>query len=300
MIQFVLENPDKLIHIITHSIAYECEILRIKLINTDLMNFLIIHTTLPLTLIDIIDSYTNDVINISVSQKIKQQQKQVYVDQYPECGLHQVIHKCFYFNTHSFNSVHYVKYKRIYSHVTPQGSEHNWTSTLSIKNNKAIEHKMFEHSTLFEYPKKYKRRRVILKKIANDTPWFLKISKQLTDKNIKIRDTFDWNIFFDCYINNTNNHYIIDYDKFSIKLCNNGLSMTSKHVSKNYVEECYYNNENDCYNHIMANRNNSKLTQYKIIDHEQLLVMIAINKLLSEIINEQLRNMKISENDIFE
>lgn len=113
--------------------------------------------------------------------------------------------------------------------------------------------------------------------LANPNEYFGKADKfvnnfcNVNDNNCS--NVLNDNVFFNCYSGDTNQY--------------NSLNTNVIRYS-NHVEKCERCKDSTDYNYVFVKKYGPTLIKYKVINHEKLMYIIAVNKLLYDIVNERI------------
>lgn len=310
MTQFILENPDKLIKFINNIDTIQSNFnavldsinVQLKTINPERSNNLILYTMLPLVIIEIINSYVNDEINLCVEQN----RIEYYTDliQYSLSNVTSIPYKYYKFsannsyidnNTYSFQFAQYITNVARSNDCFHQNMSRKSSLHICFTDNNIFEYKNILRLNPFKIKKKrknalgkhwdlhlntkhkkthneYKRRKSHLKTISNDFDKYFANRKSVLDCYF-VRNKIDLIQFFNCFSANTQHqHNIIESESRSNK---------DKIL---VIEKCKYDNELKYYNYVSLGYSTIKMAQYKINNHEMMTNVISIIKLLYDTI----------------
>lgn len=150
-----------------------------------------------------------------------------------------------------------------------------------------FERKLFVHRNEQNFVKdiknKYDAERLIFltNAFVNPDKYFTIDKISLNDKYHDIKnphcgDVLNDNIFFNCYSKNTHqNHNMI----------RNNFQNINDDKYFNHVELCKYDENSNNYNYIFVRQYTTKMVKYKVKNHKKMSCIIAINKLLYDIIH---------------
>lgn len=293
MTQFIFEHSDALTNFINDSqdisqiidMHSEEQKIQIKSINLERLNKIILHTTLPQVLIEIIDSYVNDKINLYVSRHFQ------YQDPEQRLHVHFVCHindASIDFDTYIFNEVCCCikfKHNEINNGYSSSLNFHHYNHYTYAHNTiECYEYKTFTYNLVLVNRYEYKYQDARLKEIfENHDKHFCKCKNPCDPNYVQDCHSLDLNLFFNCYSKNSqqlNNE--IKHDSPSIKIQNDESYV---------VENCKYYNDSEYYKQARVTPYTTKLAQFKIINHVKLTNTIAIYKLLFETINTQMKQI---------
>lgn len=300
MTQFILECPNELINYIDNIDITKCNTskhlnIQLTMINPKCLNVFMTQTIFPTALIEIINEYICDKFEMQVIRNCCE------VIKWKDCND---IHAHFYlsldnaninFNTYSFDTTYCIKNNCVSNKVCYK----------SLIQSRISDDDVVKIDIFYRY---YKSMNVHachneLKIILEDPDTYFNDNKDRTYKDkiysyendFECFDTVDTNLFFNCYFskrtNNSNDTYygnnIIENDLLSVKLCKNcALGTISASASA-----CKYYEKDDCYKQIVVGKFNAEMIQYTVLNHEKLMTIIGINKLLFEIINKQMKQI---------
>lgn len=303
---FVIENLDDLTkyisNIYTKDIAYNNINIRLKSVNLKQMNLLRKQTMLPLVIINIIDSYMIDEINVCVYRYIskiqnvnnrKLREQNVHIDY-----IFVIKNSTINFDTYSFQSLCCIRFNRFRQNdwpaIRPDILTYESLLNSRVCDNDIIEHKSFKYLRKRDKDtvEKYKSRHAFLKKVSvRPDKYFIDCIVPNSEFR-KCRDMADCNLFFNCYVQTTqqdNNEFKIDHDTPGIKIIRK---------NKYTIEKCKYYKETDCYKQFSVNECQARMTQYKVINPKKFMNVLVINKLLYETVNTQMKNICIDNEKV--
>lgn len=278
MTQFVLECPEELIDFVTNNYTILC--VKIKHINLEVLSIIANNTPLSKVLITIIDSYVADII---IMQIIKEIIEEPYFNDSKRSHTHFSFimnNSIINFDTYSFRFMCCIKFEcQINCFLQNNGYESSlyiaYIGTYSEyvftnQTNDVLNYKIFKHRRSKDrgYEDRCKLFETVIKKFNECC---VKFNGCVEYSNCHCYNAPNFNLIFNHYSQNAQQNYnLIEHD-----------------ANINKCENVTYDIKSDCYNHTHVSRNQINLRQYKIMNHKKFTTIIAINKLLFDVINKQ-------------
>lgn len=287
MAQIVLKHPDKLIQYIDQipikSDPYVKNIIiQLEFINPSCTNILVHQTSLPYILIEIINSYSNELLDIYVDQI---NSGQIDGEYHKHIGFTSIKNN---FLALSFSIVQcfsfwYIKNKGKIEH---RAASNIYNISDSIIEQRFFDKKVSDYANKYSYNiKQYNIKQYNIKQILSNESinWHHK-SKHAINYFVNCTgyDIANHNIFFNKYCEKTNQkHNIIEHNFPNINIDKNNDSVND------IDDDCKFIKNLDCYVQISVKKNRINMIEHKIKNHEKLTDIIAINKLLYDFVEKR-------------
>lgn len=298
MTQFVFKHPNAINNFVNDygNILFKQRFtkniyVQIKSTNLEKLNIITSHTTLPLVLIEIIDSYLCDKFNLHIIQKFVEfyYDKDNDYNQQIHCHfLFYIKNACINFNTYSFDSACCIEFKRDKFNCTYDSS-----SKLYIHNNDVFKYDVCDYARCVPFAeyRELLHKETDLKSIFNNHDKLFTTCRTREYDNYDLCTMPDANLFFNCFSENSQQNYnkIECYSPCITMQSDPNIKMYR--TKTNIIEDCKYDKDSDSYKHGLVDHHIAKLARYKIIDHEKLTIVIAINKLLFETVNTLMKQI---------
>jgi hypothetical protein len=155
----------------------------------------------------------------------------------------------------------------------------------------------FNNKRLFKNKDNYYNMLAFSRKLlSNPQDYFL--DYRLYSNKHKFRELFNFDIFFNSYIRtHFNNNELMDPSEIPQHVTKYNTPNNKQYLhSSCIIEDCDYNIENKCYEHVRVKERVSRLIKHYVEDHEKLLNIIKIIRPICQIIYEF--NKKDIEEDI--
>lgn len=296
MTQFAFNNLDELIKFIDDD-SINLNQMNLQLIDSYNVNhitqIIVSQTLLPEVLIKIIFEYLQSQIIVKVIKNCFSNCITTYKRYYHVHFKFEITNNISNINfalTHCFYFRHHYCYVQL-EHKFINGSLYDTFSCCSV-NDDILKRELLTHSQSFDNCDKkiYAANRLIFltNALINPNKYFTtdrKFNDNFCDVYGECKFAIDDNIFFNCYNANMHqNHNIIQ---------NNNQCVNINNYS-NRIEICKCCDNSNNYNYVFVRKFGAGMVEYEIKNHEKLIYIITINKLLYDIINERIM---IKENE---
>lgn len=296
MSRYILNDPDVLINFINNYDNSRKYLFSLKIKSISYTNILESITILPLTLIEIINAYTHQEFEFEVYNIRTFYHNNINHNSLGLSSLKRYYHAHFMFYTKYVPYFRFIYCTKCRS-FTNQDPIYRTTlrycyfdcdviqQKIFVNNfNDALVRSMTIHSVL-EKPDKYFG--CVMANGYLDGVWkhYLNGDGMYGDSN----DSNDFNSLIDCYNKNTyqRNKQQTQYSTFERIVVRTGN-----------IDEYKYCEKTKSYNHILSTCETTKITNYKIVDHDKFENIITINNLFYEIVNEHMKKTLILQNII--